>query len=344
VRQVAIVKHGSPPEGLRLEDKPTPTPGPGEVLVQVEAIGVNFADTLARRGLYPDAPRIPYVPGYEAAGRILAAGSSVIELKAGDAVVVLLLKGGYADHVLAPASHVFRRPSGMDAETAAALPVQALTAWYALFETGTVRPGDRVLIHAAAGGVGSLAVQMALDAGAEVFGTAGSDEKVRRLREAGVTHAINYRTHDYETEVRLLTRGEGIDLVLDSLGGSHVARGMRLLRAGGRLASYGYAAQSGGRLRMILGFITMKTLRTAFLLRDSTGFHGINLVRLAGFPDRLRPRIDDIFELWEEGVLKPSIGGRFPLEEAWKAHEALESRSTLGKLLLLPGFSDSGVA
>jgi NADPH2:quinone reductase len=251
-------------------------------------------------------------------------------------VLALLLKGGYSSPALVPASSVFAIPEGMTSEVAAALPVQALTAWYALFETGTVRPGDRVLVHAAAGGVGSMAVQLALGAGAVVFGTAGSDEKVKALAAAGVHHPINYRTTDYVAEIRRLTQGKGLDVVLDSLGGAHIGRGMSLLRAGGRVASYGYSGQSGGLLPMYLGFITMKTLRTAYLLRDSLGFHGVNMVLLAGHPDRLRFRIDDVLGAWGKGILKPVIGGRFRLAEASKAHAALESRRTMGKLLLIP--------
>jgi NADPH:quinone reductase-like Zn-dependent oxidoreductase len=336
MRQVVIVRRGSPDQGLRMRELPTPSPGPDQVLIAAEALGVNFADTLARRGLYPGAPHIPYVPGFEVAGRIEALGANVRSFQVGDPVLALLLQGGYADHVLVPAGATYRRPPGLGAEIAAALPVQALTAWYALHESGTVRPGDRVLIHAAAGGVGSLAVQLALHAGATVFGTAGSEEKLARLREAGVHYPLNYRTHDYAAEIRRLTGGEGVDIVLDSLGGSHIGKAFGLLRAGGRVSSYGYSAQSGGILRMYLGFLTMKTLRTAYLLRDSHGFYGVNLVKLAGCPDRLALRIADVLRSWQEGILHPSIGARFPLAEAARAHEALENRRTTGKVLLIP--------
>lgn len=336
MRQVMIARRGSPGRALEIRTGPDPAPGPDEVAIAVEAIGVNFAETLARRGLYPGAPKIPYVPGFEVGGRIAAVGSNVRDFQPGDEVLALLLRGGYADHVLARPEQVYRRPAGMSAAEGAALPVQALTAWYALHESGTVRPGDRVLIQAAAGGVGMAAVQLALAAGAVVFGTAGSDWKLEELRKAGVQHPINYVTHDYAAEVSRITGGDGIDIVLDSLGGAHIAKGMSLLRSGGRMASYGYAGQSGSVLRMLLGFVTMKTLRTAYLLRDSQGFYGVNLVKLAGNPDRLRLRILHILELWTEGVLKPHIGATFPLAEAAKAHEALENRRTSGKVLLVP--------
>jgi NADPH2:quinone reductase len=334
MRQVAIVRHGSPDSGLALENRPTPAPGPGQVLIAVEAAGVNFSDILSRRGLNPEAPPLPYVPGYEAAGHVAAAGIGVTQFKTGDPVVALLLRGGYADTIVAGEDSVFPRPLGMDSETASALPVQALTAWYALYETGTVRPGDRVLIHAAAGGVGGLAVQMALNSGAVIFGTAGSKEKIEHLRKAGVQHPIDYRSHDYESEVRRLTNGEGIDIVLDSLGGGHIAKGMRLLRTGGRLASFGYAAQTSSRFGMFLGFATMKLLNSAFLLRDCHGIFGINMLKLAADARRIRFRIEDVFDLWGEGALKPHIGARFPLEEAARAHEAVENRSVTGKVIL----------
>ena len=331
-----IARRGSPEKALEIRTLPDPAPGPDEVAIAVEAIGVNFAETLARRGLYPGAPKIPYVPGFEVGGRITAVGSNVNDFKPGDDVLALLLQGGYADYVLARPEQVYRRPPGMSAADGAALPVQALTAWYALHESGTVRPGDRVLIHAAAGGVGTAAVQLALAAGAIVFGTAGSDWKLEPLRKAGVQHPINYVTHDYAAEIRRITGGDGIDIVLDSLGGSHIAKGMALLRSGGRMASYGYAGQSGSVLRMLLGFVTMKTLRTAYLLRDSQGFYGVNLVKLAENPDRIRLRILEILKLWTEGVLRPHIGATFPLAKVAKAHEALENRRTSGKVLLIP--------
>lgn len=337
MRQVAIVRHGPPDRALRVIESPTPGPGPGQLLIRVEAIGVNFADALARRGTYPGSPRLPFVPGFEVGGEVAAAGRNVRDFVPGDPVLAFLPeRGGYSDHVVTNASQVIRRPAGMSAETGAALPVQGLTAWYALFETGTVRPGDRVLIQAAAGGVGSLAVQLALSRGAEVFGTAGSDAKLAALRENGVHHPINYTTQDYAEEVRRLTHGEGIDIVLDSLGGTHIGREMRLLRAGGRVVCYGYAGQTGSVLRMYLGFALMKTLRTAFLLRDSVGFHGVNLMMLARHPDRVKFRIASLLHAWEEGAVRPAITAKFPLAEAARAHAAIDSRRTTGKLLLIP--------
>lgn len=340
MKQMVIVRNGPPAKGLRLEEAPAPTPGPGQLRLRVQAAGVNFADTLARRGLYPDAPPLPYVPGYEAAGVVDAVGppapgAAAPSFRVGDPVLALLLRGGYAEQVVAPVGQVYARPEGMDAVTAAALPVQALTAYYALFETGTVRPGDRVLIHAAAGGVGLQAVQMALHAGATVFGTCGSADKVAFLRAAGVHHPIDYRAADYVVEVRRL--GGGLDLVLDSLGGREIGRGMSLLRPGGRLASYGYAGQTGSWPAMILGFISMKVLRTAFLLRDSQGFFGINLIQLAKDTERMKPRMAAVLDLWRAGVLKPHVGLRFPLAAAAEAHAALEGRGTRGKVVLTMG-------
>lgn len=341
MKQIAIVRHGPPERGLALQEVPTPVPVAGEVLVRVTAAGVNFADVVARKGLYPGAPPIPYVPGYEVSGHVAALGSGVEGMQVGDPVMALLLKGGYAEYVRAPRTQVYRLPPEADLATAAALPVQALTAYYALFETGSVRPGDRVLIHAAAGGVGLMAVQMARHAGAEIFGTCGSDEKCAFLKHQGVTHPINYRRFDYVDEVRRLTGGGGIDLVLDSLGGAEVGRALRLLRPGGRVASFGYAAQTKNRMAMILGFLTMTSIRTAFMLRDSYGCHGINLLRLAEHPERMIPRVDAVLEFWRSGVLEPHIGARFPLESAAAAHTALEGRATMGKVILTTGGESS---
>jgi NADPH:quinone reductase-like Zn-dependent oxidoreductase len=178
---------------------------------------------------------------------------------------------------------------------------------------------------------------MALDAGAIVFGTAGSAAKIRHLAAAGVQHPIHYGEQDYAEEVRRITNGEGVDIVLDSLGGGHIARGMKLLRTGGRLASFGYAAQTSNRLGMILGFLSMKFLSAALLLRDSHGITGINMLKLGGDPQRIRTRMEDVFNLWSGDVLKPYIGARFPLEEAARAHQAVESRSVTGKVILETG-------
>lgn len=340
MKQMVIVRKGPPATGLRLEEAEAPVPGPGQVRLRVQAAGVNFSDTLSRRGLNTEAPPLPFVPGYEAAGVIDAVGppapgAAAPPFQVGDPVLALLLRGGYAEQVVAPAAQVYLRPEGMDAITGAALPVQALTAYYALFETGGVRPGDRVLIHAAAGGVGSLAVQMARHAGATLFGTCGSADKVEWLRQAGVHHPIDYRATDWVTEVRRL--GGGLDLVLDSLGGREIARGMRLLRAGGRLVAYGYAGQTASWPAMILGFLTMKSLTTAFLLRDSQGFFGINLLQLAKDPARMKPRMAAVLELWRAGVLKPHVGLAVPLARAAEAHAALEGRATRGKVVLTMG-------
>lgn len=337
MKQVTIVRTGSPEQGLVLQEAATPVPLEGDVLVRVTAAGVNFADVVARKGLYPGAPRLPYVPGYEVAGHVEALGSGVSDLRVGDPVLAMILKGGYAEFVRAPRRQVYLLPPDADLAVAAALPVQALTAWYALFETGTVRPGDRVLIHAAAGGVGLMAVQMARHVGAEIFGTCGSDAKCAFLKQQGVAHPINYRRFDYVSEVRRLAGGGGVDLVLDSLGGREIGRGLGLLRAGGRVASFGYAAQTANVVSMIVGFLTMKSLQTAMMLRDSYGFHGINMLRLVEYPERVLPRMNAVLELWRSGVLEPHIGARFPLENAALAHTALEGRGTMGKVLLTMG-------
>src|SRR3989441_2143553 len=217
MRSVWITRTG-PPEALEVRDGSEPTPGPGQALVRVRAIGVNFADVMARLGLYPDAPPRPCVVGYEVAGTVERLGPGADgALATGQRVIALTRFGGYAEAVAVPGAQLFPMPARMSFEEGAAFPVNYLTAVLMLRHFGNVKRGERVLVHAAAGGVGMAAIQLCKIAGAEVIGTA-SAAKHAQLREAGVAHAIDYRTQDFETEVRRGTRGRGVDIVLGATG------------------------------------------------------------------------------------------------------------------------------
>jgi len=226
------------PEVLRVEERPDPPVGPGDVRIAVRAAGVNFADTMARVGLYPDAPKPPCVMGYEVAGTIESLGEGVTEHAAGDRVMAGTRFGGQAELVTVPAEQALPLPEQLSFEQGAAFPVNYGTAYAALVVMGSLRAGTRVLIHAAAGGVGIAATQIARNAGAEIFGTA-SPAKHEAIRAQGVKHSIDYRSQDFAAEVMRLTAGEGVDLILDALGPTSFRKDYRLLRPGGRLVMYG---------------------------------------------------------------------------------------------------------
>src|SRR5689334_21376505 len=223
---------------LRVQERPEPVVGPGEVRVAVKAAGVNFADTMARLGLYPDAPKPPCVMGYEVSGVVESVGAGVSEHAVGDRVVAGTQFGGQAELIVVPEAQVLPLPERLSFEQGAAFPVNYGTGYAAMIVMGSLREGDRVLIHAAAGGVGISATQIARNVGAEIFGTA-SPEKHEAIRAQGVDHPIDYRSLDFEKEVLRLTDGEGIDLAIDALGPASFRKDYRLLRAGGRLVMYG---------------------------------------------------------------------------------------------------------
>src|SRR5918996_2976291 len=242
MRAVVLTGHGGP-EVLEVQERPDPPVGPGEVRIAVRAAGINFADTMARIGLYLDAPKPPCVLGYEVAGEVESVGEGVTDLTPGDRVIAGTRFGGQAELVAVPASQAQPLPERLSFEQGAAFPVNYGTAYAALVTMGSLREGTRVLIHAAGGGVGISAVQIARNAGAEIFGTA-SAAKHEAIRAQGVDHAIDYRTEDCEAEVMRITGGEGIDLAIDALGPSSFRKDYRLLRPGGRLVMYGLSENS----------------------------------------------------------------------------------------------------
>ena len=335
MRAVAIARTG-PPETLEAIDAPEPAAGPGRILIRVHRAGVNFADVLARQGIYPDAPRAPFVPGYEVSGVVASVGPGAGSFRGGERVAAFTRFGGYSEVVAADARFAVSLPGTLDFAAGAAVPVNFATAYYCLFHTGTLFPGDRVLIHAAAGGVGLAAVQLAKGAGAVVFGTAGSPEKVRFLESFGVDHAVDYRSDDFVAVVRRATAGEGVDVVLDSIGGRTIGQDMRVLRPGGRVVSLGLAAASGmTRPRMLRELLGAPRLAPIKMLETSRGFFGVNILRIFDH----RPELGSLllrraFELAGAGNARPVIAAEIPLESAGEAHRLLEGRSTIGKVLL----------
>lgn len=327
-------------EALRVEEWREPTLTTGQVLIEVKAFGLNFADILARKGQYGDAPRFPFVPGYEVAGIIRQVAEGVQGFSVGDEVLALTLFNGYAELAVADARAVAKKPAGMGFADAASIPVNFLTAYHALFETGTLRPGSNVLIHAGAGGVGLAAIQLARNAGCTVYATAGSEKKLALLSDFGVEHPINYQTHDFEREVLRLAGGAKIDVVLDSVGGSYFKKDLNLLRSHGRVVAYGAAAFSERNFlklpSLLPQVISMLTLSMIDLMMHSKGFYGVNMLRVAQEnPDLLQYELQNIMEQFSKKQLKTVVSRQMSWRQIGEAHEALENRSSTGKIVLM---------
>lgn len=337
MRQMVISKHGGP-EVFTLRDLADPDPGPGELRIRVHAAGVNFADVLARIGLYPDAPPPPMVVGYEVAGIVDRVGAGVQGLREGDRVVALTRFGGYADMVIAPAEQVLPLPEGKDFVEAAALPVTFLTAFLMVERLASLRPGDRILIHGVAGGVGIAALQLAKALGAETFGTS-SPGKHERLLGLGLDHAIDYRSKDFAEEVRRLTGGKGVDVILDPIGGTTTRKNFRLLAPMGRLFLYGISATNQGTKTRNLVHSLGAILRTPFfhpfrLMNENKGVMGVNLGRLWTEKEKIREMFQELGGRWEAGTIQPIIDTTFPLEQVGAAHDRLQDRLNFGKVVL----------
>jgi NADPH:quinone reductase-like Zn-dependent oxidoreductase len=335
MRSVWITRTG-PPEVLEVRDGPEPSPRAGEVLVRVRASGVNFADVMARLGFYPDAPPRPCVVGYEVAGTVERLGDGTDGgVAVGRRVVALTRFGGYAEAVSVPAAQVFPLPDGIGFEEGAAIPVNYLTAVLMLRHFGNVRRGDRVLVHAAAGGVGMAAIQLCRIAGAEVIGTA-SASKHGLLREAGVSHAIDYRVQDFETEVRRVTGGRGVDIVLDATGAFR--KSYRCLAPLGRLVCFGLSGAATGMTPSWLAaarrLATLPWFHPVKLMNDNKAVIGVNLGHLWDRIDLLRGEMLGLLADCEAGRIKPVVGKTFALVDAAAAHRFIQERQNVGKVVL----------
>jgi NADPH2:quinone reductase len=311
------------PEVLRSEDVAQPAPGPGQVLVKVEAAGVNFIDIYQRRGLYP-VP-LPFTPGQEAAGTVAAVGPGVTEVQPGDRVAYTGVLGAYAEYAVVPAARLVVLPEGIDARRGAAAMLQGMTAHYLACTTYPLKPGDTCLVHAAAGGVGLLLCQIAKRRGARVIGTVSTREKAALAREAGADEVILYTEQDFEAEVKRLTRGAGVNVVYDSVGQTTFAKSLDCLAPRGMLVLYGQSSGPVGPFDpQLLG-----QKGSLFLTRPS-------LAHYVATRDELLARAGEVLGWVRAGTLKLRIGREFPLAQAAAAHRALEGRETTGKVLLIP--------
>jgi NADPH:quinone reductase-like Zn-dependent oxidoreductase len=331
-------------EVLQVQERPDPPVGAGEVRIAVKAAGINFADTMARLGLYPDAPKTPCVMGYEVAGTVESVGDGVSGHAVGDRVVAGTQFGGQAELVVVPEAQVLPLPERLSFEQGAAFPVNYGTAYAALIVMGSLREGDRLLIHAAAGGVGIAATQIARNVGAEIFGTA-SPSKHDAIRAQGVKHAIDYRNQDFESETMRITNQEGVDLIIDALGPTSFRKDYRLLRPGGRMVMYGLseATSEGGRNlpAMLKGLFKMPLAtvpwwKSLMMMNENKGIFGLNMLKWwerEGSLDRVtEPLMADL----EAGRLEPVVSEAFPFERAGDAHKFIAERRNVGKVVLFP--------
>ena len=343
MRAVVLPRHGSP-DVLRVEERPDPQVATGQVRISVEAAGLNFSDLLARIGVYPDAPKLPSVLGYEVAGVVDDIGPNVDGVKPGDRVVAATRFGGFAEFAIANAVDTIPVPEKMSTVDAAAIPVNYGAAYAALFVMGGVRKGDRVLIHSAAGGVGIAATQLARHFGATVIGV-GSAAKHEQMRTEGADYVVDYRAQDVATEVLRLTDGEGVDIILDPIGPTSLRRDWKVLRPGGRVIAYGVSqVQQGERrnliaaVRMLLAFpfATMPWWQSARMMNQNKGVFGLNILHWWDQEHGLARLIMPIRELMETGVVRPVVDSTFSFDQAADAHRRLMSGNTIGKVVLTP--------
>lgn len=336
MKAVVLKKYGSASQAFELREVKTPIPANGEVLIQVAYSGLNFADVMARKGLYKEAPPLPCIIGYDVAGTVLETGAGVNNVKPGDRVMAVTRFGGYAEKVVTDARAVVAVPEGWDAATAIALTTQYATAWFAAAEMMNLHKGDKVLVQSGAGGVGIALIQFAKHKECEIFATAGSTEKIDYLRASGVHHPINYTTQDFEEEITRLTNGKGLDAIFDAVGGSSVKKGMRILSAGGRLVCYGASVLSNKNLLgKIKAGLSFGFYHPAMLMMPSKSIIGINMLKIAdNKPDRMQHCLQSVVQLAKEGVFVPKVSQVFPIAEIAKAHTMLESRQTIGKVVM----------
>jgi NADPH:quinone reductase-like Zn-dependent oxidoreductase len=343
MRAVVLTGHGGP-EVLQVQERPDPSVGPGEVRINVKAAGINFADTMARVGLYPDAPKLPCILGYEVAGEVESVGEGVDSLNVGDRVIAGTRFGGQASMVTVPAGQAFPLPERFSFEQGAAFPVNYATSYVALVMMGGIRKGDRVLIHAAAGGVGISATQIARSRETEIFGTA-SASKHDAIRAQGVDHPIDYRTQDFEQEIRRITGGEGIDVVMDATGPTNFRKDYRLLRQGGKLIMYGASELTTGQGRSIptvarnlmrMPLATMPWWKSLSVMNENKGVFGLNMLTWQD-AEGLDRVLDPLTAELESGeFIDPVVAEAFPFERAGDAHTFIAERRNIGKVVLVP--------
>ncbi len=333
-----MVKYGEAKNAFEIRDIEIPSPGDDDVLIKVTSMGLNFADVVARRGLYPDAPKNPAVLGYDVAGIVEAVGSKVTHLNIGDRVTALTRFGGYAEYVKTSAFGVAKIPDQLSFEEATTLATQACTAYYCLCESINLNPNELVLIHAAAGGVGSIMTQIAKHKNCQVIGT-GSTTKQDFMKANGVDFCIDYTKEKFDEAIISKYGKRPVDVIFDSIGGKTFKKGFKILKAGGKIISYGVAAQmngsKSGKLKTIsvaLGFGFFSPLQ---MLMHSQAIIGVNMLRVADKKPLLFQKVlNEVVSFAEQKIIKPRVDKVFTVDAFANAHEYLESRKSIGKVVV----------
>jgi synaptic vesicle membrane protein VAT-1 len=338
MRQIVITAAGGP-EKLVVREAQDPQPEPGTLRIRVRASGINFADILARKGLYPDAPKLPCVVGYEVSGTVDAVGDGVDGAWIGKDVFALTRFGGYADVVVVPLRQVFAKPAALSHEQAAAIPVNYLTAWQLLVTMGALKPGETVLVHNAGGGVGLAAIDIARHIGARIIGTASSS-KHAFLKERGLHEAIDYRTQDWTRELARITDQRGVELVTDPIGGNHWKKSYAALRSSGRLGMFGISTATEskliGPLRLLPTALGMPFFHPIALMNTNRSVFGVNLGHMWHEPEMIRTWMEAILQGVADGWVRPHVDKAYAFDQAGDAQRYLEERRNTGKVVLVP--------
>ena len=334
MKAIQLVKNGNASSAFVIKDIETPSPKSGQVLIKVEAFGLNYADVMARNGLYADAPPLPSVLGYEAVGTINKLGANVQGFEIGQKVVAFTRFGAYAEYCIADQRAIAILPETISNGAAVALATQYCTAYFSALEMVNLHEGDNVLIHAAAGGVGTALIQLAKEKSCNIYGTAGSQDKLDYLKQQGVDFPINYRKEDFAEHIQKLN--VRMDVIFDPVGGSSFKRDKTILAHGGRIICFGGSERSSGgiiqTLKFVLGFGFMSPIG---LLMKSQGVIGVNMLRIADHkPQVLQRIIKGVIELFNQGKIKPHVGGSFKADEIAEAHDFLENRKSIGKIVV----------
>jgi NADPH:quinone reductase len=325
-REMKVIEIAAPggPEQLKTAVRPIPQPGEGEVLVRVEAAGVNRPDVMQRQGRYPPPPGASDLPGMEIAGEIVALGAKVSGLSVGDKIASLLPGGGYAAYAIAAAPLCMPIPEGLKMVEAAAIPETYMTVWTNLFERGGCKSGDVVLIHGGTSGIGTTAIQLAKAWGARVYATAGTEKKARACEALGAVRGIDYKTEDFVEVMRAETKGQGVDITLDMVAGSYVQRNLDIAAVEGRVVTI--SLLGGSRAEINMGMVLIKRLTlTGSTLRSRT------VAQKAAVADAVRK---NVWPLLAAGKVRPVIFATFPLAEASEAHRLMETSNHIGKIVL----------
>ncbi len=332
-----LVKCGSAEDAFDIREVIKPEPKSDQVLIKVEAFGLNFADIAARYGKYRGAPPLPALLGYDVVGTVGKCGADVSHLVKGDRVTALTLFGGYAEYAIAEKGVTHKIPENITPGIAVALATQSCAAHYLSNRLTNIQENEKVLIHAAAGGVGTALVQLALHKKCIIFGTCSSHEKLEYLKENGVHHPIDHTKNDFAETIRTLVGNKGVDVVFNPIGGKSLKQGYRLLGAGGRLASYGVSSLNSkknifGKMKDLWQFGMYHPVQ---FLSNSKGMIGMNMLKIAEEkPEKIAKVMQEVIQLQQKGILHPHVGAEYSIDQLAEAHRFLESRKSMGKIVV----------